>query len=115
LFDAVAALTGIRAEVNYEGQAAIELEAACDPSERGSYPIALNDGPELLAIDPREAISRIAADVEAGESTRAIARRFHRAVAEVTVRACISLAAAHGTEVVVLSGGVFNNRLLVES
>src|SRR5581483_375458 len=68
LFDAVAALTGIRAEVNYEGQAAIELEAACDPSERGSYPIALNDGRELLAIDPREAISLIAADIEAGES-----------------------------------------------
>jgi hydrogenase maturation protein HypF len=115
LFDAVAALTGVRAEVNYEGQAAIELEAACDPSERGSYPIALTDGPERLVIDPRLTICAIAADVEAGESTGAIARRFHRSVADVTVRACTSLAAAHGTEVVVLSGGVFHNRLLVES
>jgi hydrogenase maturation protein HypF len=115
LFDAVAALTGVRAEVNYEGQAAIELEAACDPSERGSYPIALTDGPERLLIDPREAIASIAADVEAGEPTGAIARRFHRAIADVTVRACASLAAAHDTETVVLSGGVFHNRLLVES
>ncbi len=115
LFDAVAALTGVRAEVNYEGQAAIELEAACDPTARGSYPIALSEGPELVVIDPREAIALIAADVEAGASTAVIARRFHRAVAEVTVRACARLAAAHATEVVVLSGGVFHNRLLVES
>jgi hydrogenase maturation protein HypF len=113
LFDAVAALIGVRAEVNYEAQAAIELEAACDPSERGSYPIALADGPELLVIDPREAICAIAADVERGAPTGAIARRFHRAVAEVTVRACVSLAGSYDTEVVVLSGGVFHNRLLV--
>jgi hydrogenase maturation protein HypF len=115
LFDAVAALTGVRAEVNYEGQAAIELEAACDPHERGSYSIAVSEGPERIVVDPREAIARVAADVESGEPTGAIARRFHRAVADATVRACVLLAAACDSEVVVLSGGVFHNRLLVES
>jgi hydrogenase maturation protein HypF len=118
LFDAVAALAGIRAEVNYEGQAAIELEAACDPGERGSYPIAVDGsaGPERpLVIDPRETIRAVATDVRAGEPAGAIARRFYRTIARATVEACTTLAAAHGTDVVVLSGGVFQSRMLLES
>jgi hydrogenase maturation protein HypF len=113
LFDAVAALAGIRAEVNYEGQAAIELEAACDPGERGSYPIAVGGAP--LVIDPRETIRAVAADVRADEPAGAIARRFHRTIARATVEACTTLAAAHGTDVVALSGGVFQSRMLLES
>jgi hydrogenase maturation protein HypF len=115
LFDAVAALCGIRAEVNFEGQAAIELEAACDSGESASYPIALTETPELLMIDPRPTIRSVAADVRAGASTGVIARRFHGAIAEATIEACARLAGAHGTELVVLSGGVFQNRLLLES
>jgi hydrogenase maturation protein HypF len=57
----------------------------------------------------------VAADAAAGESASVIARRFHRTIADATTRACIELAAAHGTEVVVLSGGVFQSRLLLES
>jgi hydrogenase maturation protein HypF len=113
LFDAVAALAGIRAEVNYEGQAAIELEAACDLSEPGEYPISVTGAP--LVIDPRETIASVAADVAAGQSAGVIARRFHRTIAQATINACIGLASVHDTEVVVLSGGVFQNRLLVES
>jgi hydrogenase maturation protein HypF len=113
LFDAVAALAGIRAEVNYEGQAAIELESACDPNELGSYPIAVGGTP--LVIDPRETIRAIAVDVESGEAAGVIARRFHRTIARATADACVALAAAHGIEVVVLSGGVFQSRLLLGS
>ncbi len=113
LFDAVAALAGIRTEVNYEGQAAIELEAACDFSEPGEYPISVTGAP--LVIDPRETITSVAADVAAGRSAGAIARRFHRTIARAALDACIGLASVHDTEVVVLSGGVFHNRLLVES
>jgi hydrogenase maturation protein HypF len=114
LFDAVAAICGLRAEVNYEGQAAIELEAACDPGERGRYPISLLDG-ELVVIDPRETIRAVSADVRAGEALGAIASRFHAAVSAATVRALIHAASEGDSEVVVLSGGVFANRRLLEA
>jgi hydrogenase maturation protein HypF len=112
LFDAVAAICGVRAGVNYEGQAAIELERACDAGERGAYPIAVDPG---LAIDPRETIRGVLADVHAGVATGVIASRFHAAVAAATVRACVSAASDRGTELVVLSGGVFQNRTLLRA
>jgi hydrogenase maturation protein HypF len=115
LFDAVAALCGLRAEVNYEGQAAIELEAASRPDERGGYPIALLGDDGLLVIDPRETIRAVAADVQAGTAVGVIAARFHAALTVATVDACVRAAGAAGTEVVVLSGGVFQNRRLLES
>jgi hydrogenase maturation protein HypF len=115
LFDAVAALIGVRAEVNYEGQAAIELEAACDPSECGSYPIPVRGSGESQVIDPLEAIRCVAAESEAGVQPGVIARRFHAGVARATVDACVSAASSHQTEVVVLAGGVFQNRVLLES
>jgi hydrogenase maturation protein HypF len=114
LFDAVSALCGLRQRVNFEGQAAVELEAACDPGERGSYPIGLeSEGPTLI-IDPRETIRAVAADVEAGAGAGAVASRFHTTMAAVTVEACSRAARARGTDRVVLSGGVFQNRRLIE-
>jgi hydrogenase maturation protein HypF len=112
LFDAIGALCGIRPTINYEGQAAIELEAACDPVERGSYPIAVSDS---LMIDPREAIAAVIDDLATGTSVGTVAARFHAGVARATVAACVSAAAAARTELVVLSGGVFMNRRLLEA
>jgi hydrogenase maturation protein HypF len=103
LFDAVAALCGVRYEVNYEGQAAIELEAACDPHEEGAYPL----GPDL---DARELVGAIVADLERGMEVGIVAARFHNALAAATAQACTR--AGEGT--VVLAGGVFANRRLLE-
>jgi hydrogenase maturation protein HypF len=110
LFDAVAALCGIRHEVSYEGQAAIELEAACDPSERGAYPLDSVAG----VLDPRETILAVDRDVSRGVATGVIATRFHHALADATADDCARLAADRGLELVVLSGGAFQNRRLLE-
>ena len=112
LFDAVAALCGIAPRVAYEGQAAIELEAACDPGCGRSYEIALGSSG---VIDPREAIAAIAADIRGGVSVGAVAAGFHAALGRVTVTACTRAAAERGCELVVLSGGVFQNRRLLEA
>jgi hydrogenase maturation protein HypF len=109
LFDAVAALCGIRVVVAYEGQAAIELEAAADRSESGAYPIQFEKG----VLDAREAILAVRGDVERGVSAGAVSARFHNGLAAATAGACERRAAAHGSRTVVLSGGVFQNRLLL--
>ena len=114
LFDAVAALCGVRVEVSYEGQAAIELEAACAATGSGApYPVAVDRGGELLVLDPREAILAVAADIAAGTPVGVVAARFHAGVAAATVAACAQLAGEHGVGDVVLSGGVFQNRRLL--
>jgi hydrogenase maturation protein HypF len=115
LFDAVAALCGVRATINYEGQAAIELEACCDPHEAGRYPMNLIERDGLTVIDPREMITAIVADLASGVTPGMVAARFHAAIAGVTVEACALAAARCATDRVVLSGGVFANRRLLEA
>jgi hydrogenase maturation protein HypF len=111
LLDAVAALCGVRSAVRYEGQAAIELEAAADSAERGAYPVVVGDD---LVLDPRPAIRALVAELTAGAATGVVAARVHNGLVDATVTACARAAARAGTEVVVLSGGVFQNRLLLE-
>jgi hydrogenase maturation protein HypF len=106
LFGAVSALCGIRTVVNYEGQAAVELEAAADRDERRAYPLPLAGG----VLDARETIAAISADLGRGVSAAVVSARFHNGVAVATAGAC----AEPGVETVVLSGGVFQNRLLLE-
>ena len=98
--------------MTYEGQAAIELEAACDPGERGAYPMPVVDHEGRLVLDARETIGAV---VDDRADLPVIAARFHNALATATARACALLAERHGVDLVVLSGGVFQNQRLLAS
>jgi hydrogenase maturation protein HypF len=111
LFDAAAALAGVRDVIRYEGQAAIELEQLADPAEPGSYPMRVDlDG--LVRLRGADLIRAMADDLAAGTDRRAAATRFHRGVAAGIVSACLILQGQRGLSAVALSGGVFQNLLL---
>jgi hydrogenase maturation protein HypF len=121
LFDAVAALCGLHPVSTHEGQAAIALEAAADPAERGSYELPLADataaepGAPRWTLDARPTVLAVAADVAAGLGVGVVSARFHAAVATATAAACERAARGAGLATVVLSGGVFQNRRLLET
>lgn len=118
LFDAVSALLGLRHTVSYDGQGAIELEglaegAEADEGENYPYSIAHHEeAPFQLDFTPM--LAEILTDIDAGIQGAVIAHRFHRSVAAAATDACLHVSAATGLERVILSGGVFQNRLLTE-
>jgi len=114
LFDAVAALLHIRHSVSYDGQAAIELEALAETSADSRtlpWEVTLTaDG--LLQVDFSALFPALLHGLVQGVPTPDLARRFHATVARASVTACRQIAEDSGLERVVLSGGVFQNRLL---
>jgi hydrogenase maturation protein HypF len=113
LFDAVAAIAGVRQEVTYEAQAAIELEAVLDPQADGHYLIELIAADDKLVIDPTQALHEIVSDVRSGESPGSISARFHRGIADAAAAACVAARDSNNVEEVCLSGGVFQNVTLL--
>ena len=117
LFDAVAAILGVRDEINYEGQAAVELEQLADPAERGAYraPAEPGPGPGPFVVAGADLVRAAAEDLVAGVAPPVIAARFHNGVADLILDGCVLLRERHGLRTVALSGGVFQNLLLLES
>jgi len=109
LFDAVAAIIGIRQKVTYDAQAACELEAICDETEHGAYEFDYNG--ESIMIGP--IVGGVCSDLDRRVPKPAIAARFHNTVAGVIVETCRRLRSETGVGVVALSGGVMQNRFLL--
>ena len=111
LFDAVAAITNLRQQMRFEGQAAMDLEFALDGFATDEfYPLPLVTRHSLCILDWTEMIETILHDMKRGVAVREISAKFHNALAEVVVE----VARRFGQHRVALSGGCFQNRYLTE-
>jgi hydrogenase maturation protein HypF len=128
LFDAVSALLGIRGETDYEGQAAVELEMAAysviarSPSVKydeaisqvkGSYPYRIAEDQGVRIVHLGDLVSAVIKDLRQGVPRGEISLKFHNTVARMVDEMCRLIADETGITWVALSGGVFQNRLLL--
>ena len=114
LFDAAAAVLGVRDAINYEGQAAVELEQLADPAETGAYPAALEAG-HPFRVRGIDLLHGIIDDLTAQVPAPVIAARFHHGVAALIEAGCLAMRDRYGLGTVALSGGVFQNLLLLHA
>ncbi len=125
LFDAISALLGIRQEIDYEGQAAVELEMAAHSSAvareldeaishvQESYPYRIVEDGGIRIVHLRDLLSAIIEDSHRGIPKGIISLKFHDTVAQMINEMCYLIADEAGITQVALSGGVFQNRLLL--
>jgi hydrogenase maturation protein HypF len=109
LFDAVAALVGLRQKARFEAQAAMMLEYAVDETVTGAYPLPIHDS-QPLVLDWGALLEALLADLRRGAAVGVMAARFHNALVE----GIVAVARTLGVECAALSGGCFQNRILLE-
>ena len=114
LFDAAASFIGIRDEISYEGQAAMELESFCAPGVMEGYNFSICKEEEQFIVDPREIFIDMIRDLKDKIDKKIIAAKFHNTVAEFTLDLCVKIRENTGMNKIALSGGVFQNKYLTE-
>jgi hydrogenase maturation protein HypF len=116
LFDAVSALAGVRGEIDYEAQAAIELEmlAADEVDGTESYPFSIGEEGGMRVVKLKELLAAVVADIRDKVPTPLISLKFHNTMAEIVAKMCKMIAEESKINRVALSGGVFQNRLLLK-
>ena len=119
LFDAVSALVGVKGEIDYEAQAAIELEMLAPDElhelESESYPFSIVKHQAVRVVKLGALFSTIVQDVKNQVPIPIISLKFHNTMAQIIAEMCKSIAKEAGINQVALSGGVFQNRLLLRS
>jgi hydrogenase maturation protein HypF len=115
LFDAVSALIGVRGVIEYEAQAAIDLEtlATDNEDETRCYPFSTKSQNDIDIIKIHEILAAIIKDLEQNTAKAIIAARFHNTITQMIVEVCRKISSQTGIRKTVLSGGVFQNRLLL--
>jgi hydrogenase maturation protein HypF len=116
LFDAVAAIIGVRGTIQYEAQAAIELEVLARRAGRvtGAYPFTVREQDGINIIKIRDLLAVIIRDLHHNIAPPVIATRFHNTIAKMIVNVCQLISQNTGIKETALSGGVFQNRLLLK-
>jgi hydrogenase maturation protein HypF len=113
LFDGVSAILGLRKEIAYEGQAAIELEMCRDPDEEGAYAFHIDTGAGEWIMETTPIIQGVVTDLIGGKGPDVISGRFHNTLIKMLHRICTIIRTESGIEQVALSGGVFQNETLL--
>jgi len=115
LFDAAAAIIGVRRTASYEGQAAMELEAFAGSRPGTAYPCRFREADGRILLDPLPLLSVLGARRRRGVDPADLAADFHASIAFATAKIIRQLAEQTGIELVALGGGVFQNARLLAS
>jgi len=115
LFDAAAAVLGVRSVARHEGQAPMELESLAGRRHADALPFPVERDPEgLHALDPLPLLEALGTLRRRGAEPGELAAMFHESVAEAAARLATALCAEHGLDTVALGGGCFQNARLLE-
>lgn len=114
LFDGISSILGIRDFANYEGQPAVELEMISDESVDETYEFEIQNENGMIIVDPKPMILQIVKDRDEGKELSEIGGKFHNFVRDAILGVCSILRNKYNINKVALSGGVFQNMLLLE-
>jgi len=114
LFDAVSTILGLRETINYEGQAAIELEMLSRDQRTSFYPFKIIEKEGTFVVDMLPLVKTIVEKKLQGESKKLIATEFHWTLAQIILKMCELIRKKQKLNKVVLAGGVFQNNLLLK-